>query len=52
MTKTKRVRQFAGVTGADLQVFAQRCCQGLRDWNRRPEIVPSSAQIAPSFLEW
>jgi hypothetical protein len=38
MTKTKGVRKFAGVTSADLQVFAQHFCNGLL-LESPPEII-------------
>ena len=49
MTKTKGVRQFAGVTSADLQVFAQRFCNGLRDWSRHRKSYSRSSVASGSL---
>jgi hypothetical protein len=49
MTKTKGVRIFAGVTSADLQVFAQRFCNGLRDWSRHRKSYSRSSVASGSL---
>jgi hypothetical protein len=49
MTKTKGVRIFAGVTSADLQVFAQRFCNGFRDWSRHRKSYSRSSVASGSL---
>jgi hypothetical protein len=48
MTKTKGVRQLAGVAGADLQVLAQRCW--LRDSSRHRKSYSRSSVASGSLV--